>query len=196
MLKSEARLIIRMTREKLAKLLFLFLLSYALIYALQVVLPDCGERAFICTHKWGFTLDITMIDYQFYLLPVVGFFFSYLAISWINDFFETKYAASWPYPVVAVVFSLVAFWVQLFWLFCNFRTIDQPLGQADAIPFFYCNAAGAAKTNAFLAENFWKLFFDSSFFPFVLAMILGWAAHMVLEKLVVEEQPGKKKGKK
>ena len=160
------------------KIIFLFLVSYALIYFLQLTLPQI--------HKWNFTGNLMQFDYLYVFIAIPAFFFSYMIIHWIDEYYSTKFGHSIWYPVLLVVLSIVAFHIQYFWYWCNSFTIA--LGQLGQVstPLFYCSQEAAKRTGEQMAKQIWDVFYDSAFLVFVLGAILGWAAHVILDKFSLE----------
>jgi UDP-N-acetylmuramyl pentapeptide phosphotransferase/UDP-N-acetylglucosamine-1-phosphate transferase len=101
---------------------------------------------------------------MFFLPPIVGFFFTYFLINWIDDFFETKFSHSLWFPILVLFFSLLAEYIALFWNynFYSFATRNNPM--------------------TITLEFFVDSFKSSAFLPFILSCILGWLSHIIIEQ--------------
>ncbi len=141
-----------MTKQKfdaqtIAKITVLFVISYIILYLSSTFF-----------YKW----DSPM----FFLPPIVGFFFAYFLIDWIDEFFESRAAHAWYFPVLIIVLALAAEYIALFWYYNWGRVIGQQGMEFDFI-------------NEFRA---------SAFLPFVLACVLGWLSHLIIDS-TAENKP-------
>jgi signal transduction histidine kinase len=172
------------TRDAI-KLAVLFLSSYVLLYFLPAVSKALFPSAAL--HEWGFTLNPSMLDYTFYLMPFVGFFFIYLLIDWINDFFQTKFASTVFFPLLFVVLSFVAFYVQLYWYYSNIVALAKAAGQNLVLNLSLDSGCQPviSLVNGVRTYNvcFWNTLREDAFLVFVFAGLLGWASYKIMEKV-------------
>lgn len=141
-----------MQRDRILKLIFLFILTYVLLYF-------AGSMTDL--HYWGFSLDFSKFDYMFYLVPVVGFFSMYLLIEWADNYYQTKLSQNILFPVLFFVISIVAYYVVLYWYFQNFAQLQ---GRSE------------------VTFDFVYLLLDSAYIYFVLAALAGWASRFILDR--------------
>ncbi|MFH1224484.1 MAG: hypothetical protein V1676_01645 [Candidatus Diapherotrites archaeon] len=142
-----------MDRNRYAKVLFLFALTYVIIYVLSVLTP---------MRDWGPVKSIFQFDYMFYLLPVVGFGFLYMLPPWFNGYFGTKFASSPFFPLAYAAIAVAAYYVSMSWYMGN---IAQLSGVAS-IPF-----------------DIVKELLNSAYLVFVLAGLGGWVSRVVIERM-------------
>lgn len=184
-----------MKKDTFLKVGFVFLASYAFLYVLGSLSSLTGM------HNWGFTLDLFRLDYLYFLIPIPGFFMMFLLIDWVEEFFSTRFTRTAWFGVFFLCLAVVAFYVAVFWYYCNGITLN--MGEQSA-----CSANGASQTIQFLSAkapnsnillnflsgvfqpfssilmtNFSKLFLESAYLVFVLAGILGWLAKLVYFRL-------------
>ncbi len=180
------------------KILFIFLLSYVILYLLSAFNDLTGFSG------WGLTLDIFRIDYLYYLMPIPGFFIIFFLIDWIEDFFQTKFTRTPWFPVSFFVLGLIAFYIAIFWYFCNLLSINDasfcsPAGSSNTLNFLSAVVPSQNVLISFLSTslpgflsgffssllstNFVKFFIESAYIIFLLAGIFGWAAKLVYFKL-------------
>lgn len=180
------------------KLVFLFLVSYAFLYFLSINNQWTGFGS------WNLSLDFSRIDYFFALAPVCGFFFMFLLFDWIEAYFETKLTRTPWFLALILSLSLVAYYVSLFWFYCNLFSYSQAT---------FCSPQGSTQTLAFLAQqtpnnnivanflsdlpiDFLGKFFgsflraqyfgsllSSPYVVFILSVCFGWASRLFLGKV-------------
>ena len=155
-----------MNSRDLIKLAFLFILTYLILYFLPAITKAIVPESAL--HEWGFTLNPSMLDYTFYLMPLIGFFFIYLLIDWINDFFKTEFASNIYFPLLFVVLSFLAFYVQLYWYYSNLATLAAAQGQTIAATEFF---------------EYWSVLRDSAFLVFIFSGLGGWISYKVMGKV-------------
>lgn len=109
-----------------------------------------------------FFIHLQLLDWMIYVMPLAGFFFVYLSIDWIDKHFETKLSHSVAFPIILVVFSLVAFWLAAYIYFQNIYSLQ---GSKEVI------------------FDFWGLYKSNGFYYFPLAGILGWLSHLAMHKI-------------
>ena len=143
-------------------LFFLFLLSYALLFAMGMAQSAIGAIvANIPVINLFFPIT-SFVSPMYYLLPIVGFFFTYFIIDWANNYFETKFVLSPFFLLLMIVLYLLALYIALFWM-----------------------AAEVARLSGrqFPEVNFWPELRNSAFYLFMLSSILAWVSRKVVEKL-------------
>ncbi len=156
------------SRDKI-KLIALFLVTYVILYLLPFITNAINPS--IALHDWfaqtnGFTLNPSRWDYTFLLLPFVGFFFIYFLIDWINDFFETNFAKTIYFPLLFVVLSFMAFYLQLYWYYSNISALAAAQGQT---------------VNAGDLFEFWGALRADAFLTFIFAGLGGWISFKIME---------------
>ncbi len=166
-----------MEREKMAKLGFLFVVSYALLYFIGLFLPQL--------HNWNFTGNFAQMDYMFFLLPIVGFFSGYFLVEWVNKYYETNFGSTIGFPILVLALAIPAYYVQLQWYFNNIINLTDAYIKVA----LYIGAQPAADPGVMFID-FSQMLLDSVFLPFTLAIILGWVAYIILNR----EEPEKSKG--
>jgi len=137
------------SKLKIAKILLFFLASYVLMYVIGLVTP-LGE--------WPVS-DATLgkADYMIFLLPIAGFFLSYITINWMDSFFEKKIGSSPIYPATIIILGIAACYISLW--------------------FFFGNSAALGGSGEF---DFWKLFINSHYIYFLIAALLAWTSKKIM----------------
>ncbi|PIU21786.1 MAG: hypothetical protein COT15_00520 [Candidatus Diapherotrites archaeon CG08_land_8_20_14_0_20_34_12] len=163
-------------------LLVLFIFSYALLYAFTF---------------FNFLSNIPILNLIFpfavwdspmyWLLPIVGFWFVYLGISWFNKEFESELATKWVFPIIYFIFSIFAFYINLF-----MYLIGSVSGREIIICLFDCDAIRASIIQAgtqqnFIVMDYWPALKASAFLPFLFAGIFAWLSIYILKKLEEKE---------
>ncbi len=154
--------------SKHLKVLFVFALVYAALYALGIIIEPLQD--------WNFSLDFSRLDYTLYFLPIAGFFFVYLLVPWMREELGFGNTFLYIFPALLAVFSYAAFVVAVYYYFGN----QASLSGVDISLF---------------RLDYFSLFLQSSYIYFVLAGIGGWAARMLIEnfdELPKEKGSGKK----
>ncbi len=148
--------------NKSVVLFVLFLFSYGVLFALSAV-RDAVESAVGKIPVLNWFLPFPPFDSPMYfLLPVVGFFFIYFIVDWVNEYYETRFALSPWFLLLFVAVALVAFYISLFWLFAEYARY-----QGKAFPEF----------------DFWGELKGSAYYLFVFAGVLGWVSKKIIEKI-------------
>jgi len=173
------------------KLIFLFLLTYLVLYFLPAITKAINPE--VALHEWGFTLNPSMLDYTFFLMPFVGFFFIYFLIDWINEFFETNFASSVYFPLLFVVLCFLAFYVQLFWYYSNIASLQnaQAIAQGSNVKYVLDISLSPACQQVIElldpANNlytyricFWNTLRADAFFVFIFSGLAGWISRKVM----------------
>ena len=188
------------------KLLVLFILSYLVLFFLANWSQMSSSQDITGLRHWNFSSNIFTWDYSLFFLPIAGFFFMYLAIDWIESFFETKFLRSIFFPVFVIVISFVAFFVAVFWLDCNLISLNTDPGTKSI-----CTQKGAdttmqillqlqeqhnillktvvsilPSTGPWLSSTFTNEYLQSPYFVFVLGALFGWGSKLILDRM--EEQ--------
>lgn len=112
-----------MSYNRIVKVIFLFILTYAILYFL-------GQ--FTDLHTWEFT-NFAKADYMFFLIPITGFFFMYLLIDWVEKYYNTTLTNNIAFPIIFVVVALIAYYVVLYWYWQNLAQ----LAGRDEVVFDY-----------------------------------------------------------
>jgi len=194
-----------MENKNIGKLIFLFLISYVILFLLSVFNSISGFGG------WAVTADLSKIDYFYVLAPISGFFFMFFLVSWAEKYFETKFLRNPLFGVLFLFLSVVAYYVSLFWFYCNLFSLAQTS---------VCSSEGSAQTtnylsslvpnnnlianffsdlpidfiggffNSILRTQFMSLFLSGPYIIFILAALFGWVSRLILFKLE-EENSGK-----
>ncbi|MBN2127192.1 MAG: hypothetical protein JW703_02240 [Candidatus Diapherotrites archaeon] len=160
-----------MDSRKTITLFVLFALSYLFLWVFSgfsvflhevfenIPLINALTNAFFPLAQWDLSGFPLRADYMLLLLPIAGFFFIYFLIDWINDFFETKFALSYWFPLVLFGFSLIAWHLVLMVYFGNISFLNSNVEiPFDSIAYFR----------------------NSAFCVFILAGILGWVSKKIM----------------
>ena len=134
------------------KVLFLFVCTYALLYALGSLTP---------LQDWDFRGSPFQADWLSFLLPIPAFFLMYLLVEWLDKYFKSDVGHSVWVPALLFGLGLLAWYVVLFWYNKN---VYELAGQAT-VQFDY----------------FGKLF-DSHYPEFLLAAFGGWVTRAVVDR--------------
>ncbi len=148
------------------KLIVLFAVSYILLYFLPAITKALSPE--MALHEWGFTLNPSMLDYTFFLMPFVGFFFIYFLIDWINDYFKSDFGYSVFFPLLFVVLSFMAFYVQLYWYFSNLASLAASQGRI---------------INPGDLFDFWSVLRNDAFLVFIFSGLTGWISYKVMQRV-------------
>ncbi len=143
-----------LTLKDKQKLFGLFILSYALLYVLGMITP---------LHDWGFTWDLSRLDYMFFLMPFAGFFLMFFSIDWMDRLLEEDFAKSHYFALYFFASSLAAFYVAVYWFYGNVSLLQ---GQGKSPAEFF---------------DFWPVLLDSAFLVFVFSALLGWVSYKAIE---------------
>ncbi len=187
------------SRDKI-KLVFLFVLTYLFLFFLPAITQAINPS--IALHDWGFTLNPSMLDYTFFLMPFVGFFFIYFLIDWANDYFKTNFGLTVYFPLLFVVLSFLAFYIQLVWYYSNITALAAASGQALVlnVPLFFDSVCSAGQLSFYSMINgqqaltvcYWNVLRNDAFLVFVFSGLAGWISKKVMQR-VSEEALEKRK---
>jgi len=161
-----------------SKLIVLFVVTYIILFFLPAITKAINPG--FALHDWGFTLNPSMLDYTFYLMPLIGFFFIFFLIDWANDYFKTSAASSIYFPLLFVVLSFIAFYVQLYWYYSNLSSLAAAQGQTVATTEFF---------------EFWAVLRDSAFLVFIFSGLGGWLSHKAMQSVSESALEEKRKQK-
>ncbi len=134
------------------KVLFLFGLTYALLFALAVATP---------LRDWEYNGSLFRMDWLAFLLPLPVFFLMYLLVGWLDKYFGNKTGHSPWIPVLLFALGLMAWYVVLFWYYKNVAD----LGGAPTVQF-----------------DFFGKLFDSHYPEFLLSAFGGWVARFIVDR--------------
>ncbi|AJF60705.1 MAG: hypothetical protein J4224_01455 [Candidatus Diapherotrites archaeon] len=157
-----------MNSNQALKVVFLFILSYILLYSLGAVFG-----ALTGFRDWGFTTNIFKLDYFYFLIPIPAFFFMFFLVDWIEQYFETKLTRNFIFPVFFVALALIAYYVAVFWFYCNLFSLAE-----ESV----CSANGSSAAMQYVSQTFVSSLLQSPYIIFVLAAVLGWLSKLLVER--------------
>lgn len=168
------------------KALILLLVSYVFLYLLYLGLDFLP--------KWdGYGTSIlsgapstgyVFVDPLLWLIPLIGFVFTWLSISWYLRHFKDEQILSVPFALGFVIVSYATFFIALFGFFWN-NAFLTAMVQGRPNPGFY----SFGPTWAFVSSNFVDQLLPSPFFLFVLSALLGWVSYVVIHSFWKEKLP-------
>ncbi len=145
---------------------FLFFLSWGVLFALGSA-NQALSQAFSGTPILNIFLPIPQFHSPMYLLmPVVGFFFMFFLVDWVNRFFKSRHGFSPLLPLLFFALAFIAFYIALFWYIGNYTLL-----------------AGRTLTLDEASRMFVGRFKASAYYLFVLSGLLGWVSRFALEKI-------------
>lgn len=150
--------------KKYARVAVLFIISYAVLYALSA-LNILGQ--------WN--------SLMYYLMPVPGFFLAYLGLDWFDEYFNFKTTSAKGFIAFAVVFfivAVIAYYIALVFYYQN-NVFLSSLGQGQQPALFDTIAQAADYVNTL----FWTELKQSAYLVFALAAILGGVMRTALAGL-------------
>ncbi len=157
-------------------LLFLFIISYAVIFALAalsraLVSPLQGTvlEFLIPVMKWA-----DWVSPMYFLLPAVGFFFVFLSVEWAKDYFKSSFPESAWFPALFTVFFIAAFWIAMFFFYLPNLLQGSPAN--ICFPSCFGESGGSN-------IDYWHELKHSAFWLFYLGGMLGWLSHRLQKKL-------------
>ena len=137
----------------------LFIIFYWIMYMLSALMKD--SKAFDNIPILNLILPFpSWISPTYYILPAIGFFFIYMIVDWVNDYFKTGQALSPVFPVLFFVIALFAHYIAVSW-FSSY--IESVTGQN---PNF----------------DIWSMLKSSAYYLFVIGGIFGWISRYIVEK--------------
>ncbi len=138
-----------------------FLVSYAILYGLSV-LGLLGA--------WN--------SVMYYSMPVAGFFFGYWCCAWIQKEWNVDWSLKPWIPIVWLAVSAASFYAALlFYVQNNAWLTLRSQGSSKLLLESFTEAA------AFVNQNFFSTYWESAFLPFSIALLLGWLAYGIIQKL-------------
>lgn len=149
----------KLGKQGIAKAAVLFIISYALLFFLG---------------RFFYAWDSPM----FFLPPVVGFFFTFFLIDWVNEFFETDAGHKWYFPVLILVLAFLAEYITLFWYYGNIAQLSGK--RLDVV--FDLGAQSFSGTQEAVKIGFVQQFKESAFLPFTLSCVLGWLSKIIIDQ--------------
>lgn len=140
-------------KTRLAKTILFFIAAYILMFLISKATP---------LKDWPIeTFSITKTDYMIWLLPATGFFFSLIAIDWLDSFISKwKIGTSIAYPAMIIILGAAAYYVSLWFLFSNM----EKLGGSGNFDFM-------------------QMFIDSHYIYFLLSAVLAWLSKCAMDYL-------------
>ena len=191
------------------RVLFLFVVSYVLIYALMAVSNPAYSLLnswleglnFVIPIFWPFQALLDMIlplwqwdkSPMFYLVPIPGFFLMYYLIDWMENYFKFSEREKKYFPLVFWLLVISSYFVVLMWYFHNMYQLSLAANPAlveQEVSFWTYMFGGLLKDGSYWGGsqfNFWYYFKTSAFLVFSLAAFLGW----VSRKFVIDIIEGK-----
>lgn len=170
-----------MDKKKTAKIIVLFIITYIILYFLPFITP---------LKQWEFT-SLMQANYLFFLIPFPAFFFMYLIIDWVNEYFETKLAHSPVFPLLFIILCFMAFYVQIGWYYGNLAALHQEANPqitvSSAVSLDYSCSGNSQvltpdSTHQVINVCYWNNLTENAFLVFVFAGIAGWFSFMIVEK--------------
>lgn len=179
--------------------LFLFILSYVIIYFFSVTRDAVGS-AVAGIPLLNLLLPLPALDSPMLLLfPVAGFFLFYLLVGWLENYFEIDVGSIKSFLLVFFVFVLVsglAFSAAIFFYYDNLAQLQS---NGVKVALFICYADEVSCGNAivqlnseenmqttpdgkqmqFSMINFWSELRKSAFYLFVVAALLSLVTALV-----------------
>ncbi|MEK6902684.1 MAG: hypothetical protein AABX02_03815 [archaeon] len=175
-----------MNPSRLVKALVFFVVGYVLLYLLyatQSFLPKWdgyGASIFSGQPLSGYLF----VDPLFLLIPLIGFAFMWLSISWFLHHFKDEQVLSIPFALVFLVGSYLSFFVALIGYYWN-NAYLVALANGDPSPA----TASFGFTWGYALSNFVTLLLASPFFLFVLAGLWGWVSYILIHRYWNERLP-------
>jgi len=139
--------------SKALKVLFIFLLSYFVMYILSIMSP---------LNDMNFFAGFDKLDYSLLLLPIVGFFFIYLLIPWLKEELGFGDIFVYAFPITFFIGGYFAFFVAINWYFGNQAVL------------------AGVDISAFNLDIF-DMFLKSEYIFFIIGGIFGWAAKVLID---------------
>ncbi|MFH1544738.1 MAG: hypothetical protein ABIE23_01425 [archaeon] len=168
-----------MDKKKTVKIIILFIITYTVLYFLPFITP---------LKQWEFT-SLMQANYLFFLIPFPAFFFMYLIIDWVNEYFETNLAHNPVFPLLFVILCFAAFYVQIGWYYGNLAVLSsnsQTMVSAAVSLDPACSGSTqfltVDSTHQVISICYWNNLIENAFLVFVFAGIAGWLSFMITEK--------------
>ncbi|MCX8158334.1 MAG: hypothetical protein N3D73_01570 [Candidatus Diapherotrites archaeon] len=134
---------------KTVKIILFFVITYAIIYLIGRYSPLLDFP--FSNNDWIFRSDYMLIT-----MPIVGFFFSILAIEWTNNFFEEKYGDSVFFPLFIWLFGIPSYYIAIYFYMGNIKYLG---GNVEF--------------------NFLDLFINSQYIYFLISATFGWIFYKI-----------------
>jgi hypothetical protein len=164
----------------------LLLVSYVLLYLVYLLLDflpkwDGYGLVFFLS---GDPAAYRFVDPLFWFIPLVGFMFSWLSVSWYLRHFKDESVLSIPYALGFVLVSYVVFFIAMVGYYWN-NAFLTAMVQGKPSPGWM----SLGPTISFVVENFLDALLQSAYFLFILAALLGWASYVVVHSYWREKLP-------
>jgi hypothetical protein len=172
--------------NRVKKAILFFLVSFVLLYffyATQDFLPKWDGYGYQILKGQPLS-GYLFVDPLFMFIPLVGFAFMWVALSWYLRRFKDEQILSIPFALVFVVASYTSFFIAIVGYFWN-NAFLVAVARGDPSPGL--NSFGI--TWSFAWENFMDLLLKSPFFLFVLSAVLGWLSYILIHKYWNEKLP-------
>jgi hypothetical protein len=124
------------------------------------------------------------VDPLLWLIPLIGFVFAWLSISWYLRHFKDEKILSVLYALGFVLVSYIAFFVAMIGYYWN-NAFLQAMVQGQANP----GIVSLGTVMSFVMGNFLERILHSPFFLFILSALLGWMAYVVIHSYWKEKLP-------
>lgn len=164
-------------RSRSVKALVLLVASYVVLYVLyatQSFLPKWDGYGSQILSGHALT-GYLFVDPLSWLIPLIGFVFMWLSISWYLNHFKDDQVLSVLFALAFVIGSYFAFFVALFVLYWN-NAFLATMAQGSANAGF----GSLGLTWSFVTTNFIDQLLASPFFLFILSALLGWVSYLIV----------------
>lgn len=149
------------------------------------------------------------VSLLYWFAPVAGFVFSFFVIRWWNEYFETKEATTFIFPLIMILILLIGFMINLTWYYGEFAANSSARNAAVDVKLYFCfensRSACDATTNKlntelqqqavsnnsqlisqYLGVSFWPELRGASFLTFIIGAISAWK--LLFFKRIFEER--------
>ena len=124
------------------------------------------------------------VDPLFLFIPLIGFVFMWLSLSWYLRHFRDSQVLSVVFPLSFVLISYAAFFVALLGFYWN-NAFLSALVRGQANPGW----VSFGPAFSFVATNFLDMLIQSPFFLFVISGLLGWVSYVFVHTFWKEKFP-------
>ncbi len=164
----------------------LLVVSYVFLYLLYASLSflpkwDGYGQSFFSGKPFD---GYVFVDPLLWLIPLIGFLFAWVSISWYLRHFKDEQILSVPFALGFVIISYVTFFIALFGYFWN-NAFLTAMVQGKPSPGFY----SFGPTWAFVSSHFVEQLLPSPYFLFVLSALLGWVSYVLIHSYWKEKLP-------
>ncbi len=137
------------------------------------------------------------VSFFYWFSPIAGFVFAYFTIKWWNNYFDSKEATSFIFPILMIIFLIVGFSINLGWFYGEYVSLNNARNPSvNAVLYFcfdgdagVCNntvnrlntelqqqaiATNAQRITQYIGVNFWQELKGNIFLTFVFGAIAAW----------------------